>query len=154
MKFPLRDWITGFVLERCSRAFEPKPIVAYLYNGVRLPALPEWDRDAYPFAVISQFTELYYLTFYSEPVYHEWGGLGNYYKSNEVCSAIAYTCSPKYGDATWVQYDDGAAVNVPAGERIGNASTPLWANLGLASTNTSTGVTEYIEASNPIPVYE
>lgn len=26
--------------------------IAYLYNGVRLPKLPEWDREKYPYAVI------------------------------------------------------------------------------------------------------
>lgn len=24
----------------------------YLYNGVKLPALPEWDKETYPYAVI------------------------------------------------------------------------------------------------------
>lgn len=28
----------------------------YFYNGVELPALPEYDKEAYPYAVIGQYT--------------------------------------------------------------------------------------------------
>ena len=34
MKFPLRDWITGIILERCSRAFEPRTPIGYLYGHI------------------------------------------------------------------------------------------------------------------------
>lgn len=42
----------------------------YLYNGVELPALPEWDKEKYPYAFIVQTyaagmllgTKLYFLT--------------------------------------------------------------------------------------------
>ena len=112
---------------------------------------PELQKT-HPFAVISEFPMLYYLTFYSAPVYHETNVFGNYYKSNEACSAISHICSPQLGDDAWMPNDDGNAVNVPAGESIGTASSPRWANFDLPSTNLVTGVTEYIEASDPIPV--
>lgn len=41
-----------------------KQPVAYLYNGVRLPKLPEWDRVAYPYAVITGWRTAYVI---SEP---------------------------------------------------------------------------------------
>jgi hypothetical protein len=28
----------------------------YFYNGVELPALPEWDKEAYPYAAIFPLT--------------------------------------------------------------------------------------------------
>lgn len=54
-KFPLMSWLTGLIASICSGIrISSRTPVAYLYNGVRLPALPEWDREAYPFAVIFQ----------------------------------------------------------------------------------------------------
>ena len=38
-----------------------KTPVAYLYNGVRLPGLPEWDKTVYPFAVIVYIDGTYFL---------------------------------------------------------------------------------------------
>ena len=29
--------------------------VAYLYNGVRLPKLPEWDKEKYPYALLYEY---------------------------------------------------------------------------------------------------
>lgn len=49
----LKDFLLGRAIAFCSGLRIPtRTPVAYLYNGVRLPALPEWDREAYPFAVI------------------------------------------------------------------------------------------------------
>ena len=35
------------------KTYQKEPI-AYSYNGVILPALPEWDREMYPYAVITK----------------------------------------------------------------------------------------------------
>jgi hypothetical protein len=37
----------------------------YLYNGVKLPALPEWDKESYPYAVIGirHYTDISLYTF-------------------------------------------------------------------------------------------
>ena len=54
MNEKMRSSVMGLIMGQFS---SPLPIsqkepVAYLYNGVRLPALPEWDKEAYPYAVI------------------------------------------------------------------------------------------------------
>ena len=57
MSLDLKSWLTGYALGLAGQpmpfgvASKPEP-VAYLYNGVRLPALPEWDREKYPYAFI------------------------------------------------------------------------------------------------------
>lgn len=43
----------------------------YLYNGIELPTLPEWDKTTYPYVNIFrnlQFSGRYYLEFTAEPV--------------------------------------------------------------------------------------
>ena len=138
-KFPLRDWITGFVLERCSRAFEPKPIVAYLYNGVRLPALPEWDRDVYPFATITAHS----------------GGL-YCFNASDIVLALDYTMSRPN--------DSGAFLNIRSaydketeswGENKTSAvngydGSPIWSNFDIYKSDGSL----YLSASEPVPIYK
>lgn len=59
-KFPLRQFILGLLSElTAGSAKEP---IAYLYNGVRLPKLPEWNRGVYPFATISIISTMTALT--------------------------------------------------------------------------------------------
>ena len=53
-------FLLGLALGLCGK---PLPIyeripVAYLYNGMRLPKLPEWDKKKYPFAVIIKGTSI------------------------------------------------------------------------------------------------
>ena len=54
MNEKMRSSVMGLILGQFSSPLPEvqKEPVAYLYNGVRLPALPEWDREKYPFAVI------------------------------------------------------------------------------------------------------
>lgn len=54
--FCLKSWLTGFAL---GLAGKPLPLtgskrdpVAYLYKGIELPPLPEWDKTVYPYAFI------------------------------------------------------------------------------------------------------
>jgi hypothetical protein len=51
------QWLYSFKMGLAlGLAWKPLPInkepVAYLYNGVRSPKLPEWDREQYPYATI------------------------------------------------------------------------------------------------------
>ena len=41
----------------------------YLFNGVELPALPEWDKAAYPYVVIVQSDDAYYAYALTEESY-------------------------------------------------------------------------------------
>ena len=54
------DFLKGFHLGKAFyanllRAAKGEP-VAYLYGGVRLPKLPEWDETVYPYAIITERT--------------------------------------------------------------------------------------------------
>lgn len=56
-------WLVGRQIAGQRRTQEKQPI-AYLYNGVQLPPLPELDREKYPYAVIQHFQDgaILYLT--------------------------------------------------------------------------------------------
>lgn len=54
----MRSCAMGLILSLFSSPLPEvqKEPVAYLYNGVILPALPEWDRETYPYLVIDYFS--------------------------------------------------------------------------------------------------
>lgn len=128
-KFPLMELIMG-ILSELNAGVNREPI-AYLYNGVRLPKLPEWDRGVYPFAVIFAsgafwiMTELPYIS--SE---------GN-----------TYALSAQYKIYT-VQNGEYVLKSSSSGVQVGSA--PIWSNSDLYNSNG----TLYLEASDPVPVYE
>ena len=60
----MRSSVMGLILSLFSSPLPEvqKQPVAYLYNGVRLPKLPEWDRETYPYATISVISHMTALT--------------------------------------------------------------------------------------------
>ena len=153
--FPLKEWITGIILERLSRT--SRTPVAYLYNGVRLPALPEWDREAYPFAVITQNGYITRLWFTEKQ-------MSAIYKNNElhgvyIPDEIAYE-EYRYKSATNEWYLYRAEIYNSSG---GYIFFPIWTNVDMLRKNQipDTSPVEYedttligLEATEPIPVYE
>lgn len=127
-----------------------------LYNGTVLPDINTVYTDelkqTHPNAVVSQFLDLYRLTFYSAPVYLEYNAFANIYYSEEVCSCIAYTFCELDGDTAWNTNEDGNATDVAVGEQVGRASKPIWSNFELRKTVMGTDETTYLSATDPIPV--
>lgn len=141
-KFPLKEWITGIILERLSRT--SRTPVAYLYNGVRLPALPEWDREAYPFATIfyNDVQKLYALNMTTQGILFKDGkwshGYTGYYES----------CTMDEGETDW-----GKIVKYGASGSSGSvvwSTEVVWTNYDLYDTDGNL----YMTKSNPVPVYE
>ena len=52
MKSFVKGILAGLVGKPLEFAPKKEP-VTYLYNGVRMPALPNWDKTAYPYAAIA-----------------------------------------------------------------------------------------------------
>lgn len=127
------NWKQAFALGLCSVGEYKGEPVAHLYNGTQLPALPEWDKETYPYALIvwnknnSEYMLLLqdsketvdadgeYMLFYES---------GIFYRANngawEIASADSY-----------------------------DAVKPIWANYDILDSNGSV----YLAASDPIPVY-
>ena len=113
--------------------------VAYLYNGVRLPALPEWDMEVYPYAVIHDYNDFLVLT--SKPFLTPNESVFGDYVSIEKCSLKRY----KLTDGAWVYYDEAEE----SGASVGYDNL-IWSNHDIPGLD----VTVYLEATDPIPVYE
>lgn len=115
--------------------------VAYLYNGVRLPPLPEWDMEKYPYADI----------YYSENEY------GNYvlrFKSKPFEKMIGFDAL-KFDDAATAYYraeNDKWVYNSGSESSRGMTfyTDFVWTNTDLILSDG----TVIMAASEPIPVYK
>lgn len=148
-KRDLRSHVLGIVLALIQKALSPikaKQPTAYLYNGVKLPALPEWDREMYPYAVLFQvgITKQYALYFAKD----------EFYRNTES----KYTIIPAGVGYVLYRYASGDALEWSFNEeKTDGASGDLdllasshWANYDFKNDDG----TVYVPASNPIPVYE
>ena len=158
----MRRFVKGLIMERNSvvgsismavmlagkHTQEEQTPVAYLYNGVRLPKLPEWDRVKYPYAIL---------------IYHEGTlfGIKNghwLYCSN---SPFVWNADTSIGNSAPTDGYLRTAINGGAtewgavGEMSGSSATTIrgtavWANHDVCNEDGTT----YLPASDPIPVYE
>ena len=118
--------------------FKREP-VAFLYNGVKLPALPEWDREMYPFAVIGwdNSNGKYWLVCFTEAKMVSPTGTLSASRLTDPSTFLAYT--PK--DSGW---EESSIILVALSETV-------WANHDVYE---STNLSLYLPGSDPIPVYE
>lgn len=149
-KIMTMGFLAGRSIAGMRRAKEP---VAYLYNGVRLPKLPEWDREAYPYAVIrkdilsTKFKLLlfskYKFDLDSSGVVH-FGSLSDA-EGDDIVPGIGYALNTTSSEG-WTGYweADRMAVSMES-----SLQGPIWTNVDLEYNGTM-----YLEASEPIPVYE
>lgn len=120
-----------------ARRLQRQP-VAYLYNGVRLPALPEWDKTAYPYAYIGRnYGGNTFLYFTDVPAVYTFWALN--------CSNVTVTTYQHDGN-NWKE----GILNEYFENYSPFASPSVWANYGILSEDESV----YLAASEPVPVYE
>lgn len=134
------SWRVGFELGLAGFSFpysKPRKPTAYLYNGIRLPALPEWDRGVYPFAFIETTFGLYYLRVLANPLTPD----GEYFRFTTpglVAGAAIDTVNGGYsGWGEWSEVTE-------------NTRTPIWSNYDVLNEDG----TVFLAASDPVPVYE
>ena len=130
--------LTGAPLPYAGKA-EP---VAYLYNGVRLPPLPEWDKEAYPYAVLQGMNTSYRFNVSSLPIY------------TVVNDGHEYvTVSPDAEGDNW-EFNKGYEAwkrSIFGGGVVPIVAIPVfWANYDVQYEDG----TLYLAASEPVPVYE
>lgn len=107
------------------------------YVGVVLPPLPEWDTEAYPYALISAayWAHKQLFCFASAPVGTKGGGV----------SALTEPISYLWYNWTAGEWTEGVA---EIGSQFG---APYWTNWGVLCEDESL----YMEKSpDPIPIYE
>lgn len=118
----------------------------YLYNGVELPALPEWDKAAYPYAVIAtQGRDEWgrcFLYFAEEPfTTAPSGGIGNANSGATLTAQFRYVV----GNDVW---DEGPHTSI--------GCYPIWSNFDLYYPDNyqSNPGGLCLAASTPVPVYD
>lgn len=168
MSFCLRSWLTGFALGLSGKPYpySKREPTAYLYNGVRLPALPEWDRVAYPYAVITGYSnELFeqypdapkhsnYLFVSDKPLLLTRGtiyGGGYNYFVGDLTSAQTWTCAVGGEASEWACYGKYSADSrvIYNTELSWDTCRFMWANHDIMYRGTVA-----LAASDPVPVYE
>lgn len=119
---------------------EPSELIAYLYNGVQLPKLPEWDKETYPYAYISREVE--------------WVGDSHYRVLYMTRNPLTINENEEVqmpdGNATcliYAPYTTWGAVNESTWSTNGFA--PVWTNTDILYEDGSVA----IAASEPVPVY-
>jgi hypothetical protein len=136
----MRDFVKGLIpgLVVAPLPYTGSEPVAYLYNGIPLPALPEWDKEAYPYAVIVQNNSSGNYLFVADDEVFTAGIDG------AVGRLFPGACY-RYGDGAWQPYSSGAS----------NAKG-VWSNRDIYYSDgvEEVGGTLYMEASDPVPVYE
>lgn len=153
----LRSWISGLVIGLASNPVPMNKIdkipVAYLYNGVRLPPLPDVDRTKYPFVYIWYNTAFQggYCVIFSSVTFHRifvhydildsdgWQML-----ANEDGNIIRYFMWLSKGEFAW---ELNASESILRDDVQGD--DPIWANYNVLDENGET----VLAASEPVPVY-
>ena len=152
-EFNEKSFLIGYTLGIAGKpmpltASQPgKEPVAYLYNGVRLPKLPEWDREMYPFAFILDQGNKYQLTIKDErSTYRRYG---DYLYYTDPAIVIRYTLAKDGAATQWTYVSTVSEIGTYFG--MSDLYEIIWSDFDIfhhGSTNV------YLPASDPIPVYE
>lgn len=119
----------------------------YLYNGVELPALPEWDKNVYPYAVIyNTGWGSYYFIVSKNRLYIQNTTIDG--SSRPFLWYLAECPSWLKSDTEDLWTDRG--LYKYEGTLISTGAYVLWSNHDIRNPNG----TIYIAASDPIPVPE
>lgn len=126
-----------------QRKTQEKEPIAYLYNGVQLPPLPEWDREMYPYAVLTRWSRERWRVYYSPEKAIYKGSVSNplILTPDSGAPVIEHILN----DGVWgegIAKEDWAMTNI--------ITEYWWANHDILNDDG----TLYLAASDPIPVYE
>ena len=143
MNETMRSCVMGLILGQFSSPLPmaQKEPVSYLYNGVRLPKLPEWDKETYPYAYIVHGNSTYKIRFCSVPLVAV--NLAQIL-SNTSSYHGEYEINYKLENGEWVD------------ETYAGGCSAVWSNTDIyyKDSLSDVGGTLAMAASEPVPVYE
>jgi hypothetical protein len=144
-------WLVGRRI--AGQRTKQKTIIGYSYNGVVLPTLPEWDKETYPYAVMTTNTQGGVVTSvrivaYSEPMH---------LVLNTASVGSSYYLGVKAGNpflttGAWyfISHPTAEFTEKTLSYDYLYTDEPHWANYDVLDKDGSV----YLAASDPIPVYE
>ena len=146
MNEKMRSSVMGLLLGQFSSPLPmaQKEPIAYLYNGIQLPPMPEWDKVKYPYAVIRKDLADQYFVEFTDKLYVYDGDNRNFW-----CYAPVKLKGYKWQDN---QYYTDWKFELES-EYTGVKHTAyyiFWTNTDILNEDGSV----YLSASEPIPVYE
>lgn len=117
----------------------------YLYNGIELPALPEWDKTAYPYAsiVFADLSENYMLIISTNPIIIK-DKNDNIITFESACDFYDYRTITS--DIEWQLENNGRGFY---GINFGEPNLLIWSNHSIKKESNST---VYLEGSEPVPI--
>lgn len=128
----------------------------YFYNGVLLPALPEWDKETYPYAAIFHKSDsnggvapYYQFVATKEPITRYDPALGSnyYYRNNTIGWVYRFINDPENITEDTVWGDEHVQTTVFASAYKIDL---IWTNHDIIMENDGS---VYLAASDPIPVF-
>lgn len=137
MNGKMKSCVKGLMMGCCGT---PRPLstakkepVAWLYNGVRLPKLPEWDKETYPYAVLVEHNSAtpYWLAVSTTAFVNNLG----------LCQVKGDCRVFPFKNDVWGEIETFSGLSIPL---------PFWTNTDFLNRDG----TLYLAASEPIPVYE
>lgn len=119
----------------------PVQLVAYSYNGVELPALPEWDKEKYPYAHLFKLNRNHYMLYITKEInYAVSGDNFNLLHKAEDLQYSKWTSDTTWGEPYILSTQSGTA----------HVTDVIWANFDVVD---ETGDV-VLSATEPIPIYE
>jgi hypothetical protein len=145
----LKSFQTGLAL---GLAGKPLPIkkepAEYLYNNIRLPKLPEYDKETYPYAVIGSYYDGW-ITYYRLYLASRTVSMDS--DSIDIKGPAKYmSCNYYTGEANWRNFS--GQNEVQSGYVVSPYMTPIWANHDIRWWTYPYDLR--LPASEPVPVQE
>ena len=163
ISYPMCIELMGFIIGQKLRNLLV-PVTHYLYNGVKLPAPPVWDKATYPYAYIINLPGVQIFLVISIPfVYGTFTasdddgvnvtltGLYSFAPVNTTGRAFGYVL---YGDSWFPLIEEtwgGGSQGVYYGFWEGDFLAAVWTDTTIDNVDTGT---VYLERSAPVPVRE
>ena len=132
---------------RIAAQRKKRQLVAYLYDGVRLPKLPEWNKEAYPYGWIFSLTGSsfgFHLCSERPYIYAETGYMRG---PSGALTDMGWLCNSNRM-TKWIAESTNGNGRTSTGED--DMVVPLWTNFDLLDDNGDL----FLAASEPVPVYE
>ena len=143
--------ILGLCLPARVRVRVAEP-TGYRYGTVVMPAMPEVDRGAYPYAAMTADSgSLAYLVFSNVPLRYDGEPIVKMYYGVEAGRSVVYHCEPASTGFTW-ERDPDRDLTFAAGEKAFQTTftTHKWSEYDMYDNDTGSLVQA---GSEPDPVY-